>query len=226
MSGPGRAELRRALEAVEGLYSQNLGAHGTSAKSVGWRDAQQQRLRFEKLAQVVDRESSAPITVNDWGCGYGAMFTYLDEVLGPRLSRYRGYDISEDMIRAARQTVKDRRAEFVQDDHVAHVADYTFVSGTFNVRLSASEEIWAEHARDTVLRLYERSKEALSFNMLSTYVDWRAADLFYADPGEWFDFCKRELSRYVTLIHDYPLYEWTMLVRREADDPCAGASSA
>ncbi len=26
-------------------------------------------------------------------------------------------------------------------------------------------------------------------------------------------FCKREISPYVTLVHDYPLYEWTMPVR-------------
>jgi len=34
-----------------------------------------------------------------------------------------------------------------------------------------------------------------------------------ADPRPFFDFCMRELSPNVTLLHDYPLQEWTILVR-------------
>ena len=40
--------------------------------------------------------------------------------------------------------------------------------------------------------------------------------LFYADPGELFDHCKRRYSRWVALLHDYGLYEFTILVRKEA----------
>ena len=46
-------------------------------------------------------------------------------------------------------------------------------------------------------------RRGLAFNLLTTYVDWRKDDLYYADPGRYFDFCRRELSRYVTLVHDY-----------------------
>ena len=35
-----------------------------------------------------------------------------------------------------------------------------------------------------------------------------------ADPLEAFDRCKRTYSRFVTLLHDYPLYEFTIIVRR------------
>jgi hypothetical protein len=37
--------------------------------------------------------------------------------------------------------------------------------------------------------------------------------LFYADPCEFFDLCKRRYSRNVALAHDYDLYEFTLLVR-------------
>jgi hypothetical protein len=39
-------------------------------------------------------------------------------------------------------------------------------------------------------------------------------DLYYADPLFFFDYCKTRFSRFVTLIHDYPLYEFTILVRK------------
>ena len=55
--------------------------------------------------------------------------------------------------------------------------------------------------------------KALAFNLLSTYVDWQEPHLFYGDPLFWFDHCKRNYSRQVALLHDYPLYEWTIVVR-------------
>ena len=52
--------------------------------------------------------------------------------------------------------------------------------------------------------------------MLSTYsdVERRRADLYYADPHMVFDYCKRTFSPAVALLHDYPLYEFTILVRK------------
>jgi hypothetical protein len=44
-------------------------------------------------------------------------------------------------------------------------------------------------------------------------VDWKQDDLYYGDPLFFFDHCKRTFSRTVTLLHDYPLYEWTIHVR-------------
>ena len=53
------------------------------------------------------------------------------------------------------------------------------------------------------------------FNALTSYsdADKRRDDLYYADPLHWFDYCKRKHSRFVTLLHYYPLYEFTVLVR-------------
>jgi SAM-dependent methyltransferase len=94
--------MSEALSEVADLYSDNLDAHGVSPMSVGWRDEAQQRLRFEKLAAVIDRETRQQgFTVNDLGCGYGAMFGYLDQLGAPRLEQYIGYDISQKMLAAA-----------------------------------------------------------------------------------------------------------------------------
>jgi len=48
-------------------------------------------------------------------------------------------------------------------------------------------------------------------------VDWKQDNLYYGDPFLFFDYCKRNISRYVSLLHDYPLYEWTIIVRKEVD---------
>jgi hypothetical protein len=207
-------ELPDALAGVEALYTANLAEHGTTSASVGWPDADAQLLRFDKLAYVI--EVLAPqdeITVNDWGCGYGAMFRYLDERPDVRLGGYAGYDISADMLDAAQTYVDDARARWIQNAHVTEAADFTFVSGTFNVRMDAGDEAWRSYIEKTLLELAARSQRGLAFNLLTTYVDWRKDDLFYADPAHFFAFCRENLSRYVTLLHDYPLYEWTIAVR-------------
>jgi SAM-dependent methyltransferase len=207
-------ELSDALAGVEALYTANLAEHGTTSASVGWPDAAAQRLRFDKLAHVIAADPPAgEVTINDWGCGYGAMFPYLDQRPDIRLGGYYGYDISADMLAAARAFVDDPRATWVHGADVTETADYSFVSGTFNVRMRASEEAWKGHIEDMLRELAQHSRRGFAFNLLTTYVDWRQDDLFYADPTHFFRFCRENLSHYVTLLHDYPLYEWTIAVR-------------
>ena len=63
----------------------------------------------------------------------------------------------------------------------------------------------------------ERSRQGIAFNMLTSYSDWTSPKLYYADPLQVFDRCKRELWRDVALLHDYGIYEFTMLVRFDVD---------
>lgn len=208
--------LAEALEGVSRLYTQSLQEHGLAPKAVGWRDEATHRLRFERLAQLIDLRPGGPrFSVNDLGCGYAAMFSYLDALPGGRLAGYYGYDISDEMLAAARRAVTDSRAVFIKSESPTHEADYSFVSGTFNVKLESSNEVWGDYVRETLLALAAKSRRGMAFNLLSTYVDWKQDHLFYADPLAFFDFCKRNISRYVSLLHDYPLFEWTILVRKE-----------
>jgi SAM-dependent methyltransferase len=205
-----------ALEGVRRLYENSLAVHGLTSKGVGWKDIASQLLRFEKLAQLFDeRDTGRPISVNDLGCGYGAMFHYLAALPTVRLARYNGYDISDEMLRAAQDTVADPRADFMNSPKLTLSADYSFVSGTFNVKLKATDLEWTEYIKETLANLSAYSTRGFAFNLLTTYVDWKQENLFYADPFFFFDFCKRNFSRYVSLLHDYPLYEWTIIVRKD-----------
>ena len=214
-----KGELEAALDGVARLYGRSLGDHGLTSKGVGWKTEGEQLLRFEKLCAVLDRRGgdggAQGVSVNDLGCGYGAMFRYLDGLLGARLAAYHGYDISDEMLSAARRSVADPRAEFVKAGRAVREADYSFVSGTFNVKQGASDEVWAAYVREMILNLAAHSRRGFAFNVLSTYVDWKQENLYYADPLAFFDFCKREVSPYVALLHDYPLYEWTICVRKK-----------
>ena len=200
------------LSGVARLYEDSLEKHGTAPMGVGWRDTETHDLRFDKLASVIGGEPA--ITVNDLGCGYGSLHGYLTGT-GRTIDRYRGYDISEKMLAEARQALpNDSSVELKAAPLLDAEADYSFASGIFNVRLDRSEEDWREHILATLSNMDAYSARGFAFNLLSTYVDYREDHLYYGDPLYFFDYCKRQFSRYVTLLHDYPLYEWTITVRK------------
>jgi SAM-dependent methyltransferase len=209
-------EADKYLNKVEKLYTKNWQSYGSDSRSVGWKDEKGQNLRFHKLVQVIEeRNDITEITVNDYGCGYGAMFKYLDKLPNIRLTKYYGYDISKEMLTAAGQYVNDERAQFINSKYISFNADYSFVSGTFNVRFDASGDVWREFIEETLLKMGGMSKRGFAFNLLSIYVDWQEQHLYYGDPHYFFDFCRTRISKYVSLLHDYPLYEWTICVRAE-----------
>jgi hypothetical protein len=87
-------------------------------------------------------------------------------------------------------------------------------SGLFHVKLDAPDVEWGAFVRQTLRRMWERSREAIAFNLVSDHVDYRAPALWYAPAGEMLDFCRRALSRWVVVRHDYPLHEHTLYVYR------------
>jgi SAM-dependent methyltransferase len=200
------------LRDVAAYYTGKMRDHGPTARGVDWNSTESQMLRFEQLVKVCD--PATRFTINDYGCGYGALVDYLDtcdvEV------RYAGYDISEAMIAQARARHKGRgRCEFFTDETHLGQADFSVASGVFNVRLGFSDDQWKTYMVHVVHRLALLSRQGFAFNALTSYsdADHLRDDLFYADPLFWFDHCKRRYSRRVSLLHDYPLYEFTIVVR-------------
>jgi hypothetical protein len=60
----------------------------------------------------------------------------------------------------------------------------------------------------------ELSRRGFAFNVLTKYSDPERMrpDLYYADPLFLFNYCKKSFKS-VALLHDYPLYEFTILVK-------------
>lgn len=209
------AAVRLAPIAV--LYDLRLRQHGTTARGVYWRNEEGQRLRFEVLLGVVDlADEKGGITVNDLGCGYGAFFDHIAPLPFMRGSRYVGYDISEGMVREAAHRIDDPRATFQQALRATQEADYSFVSGTYNMKLDERDRDWAHYVEESLKDLWGRTRKGLAFNMLcATTKARKERDLFYADWRVFRDFCTSELSPHVTVVRDYPLAEWTMYVHRD-----------
>jgi cyclopropane fatty-acyl-phospholipid synthase-like methyltransferase len=199
--------------AVSEYYTNKLKQFGTTPAGVDWNSKQSQELRFEQLSKVLPVEADAEISVLDYGCGYGAMYEYLKQRY-PNLA-FVGYDISEEMINSCKQRYGESAKWTSQASELVPV-DYVVASGIFNVRMNFSDSQWLSYILETLDTMNEFGQKGFSFNVLTSYSDkeYMRGDLYYADPLSLFDQCKTRYSRFVTLLHDYPLYEFTILVRK------------
>ncbi|MBI2841615.1 MAG: class I SAM-dependent methyltransferase [Acidobacteria bacterium] len=201
------------LAEVAAYYSATLAAHGETPLGVDWNSEEGQKLRFGQLSKVIhDHEG---VSVNDLGCGYGAFLDYMSSCYGS--FAYTGCDVSADMIHAARKlNVHRTNARFVVAAEPPEFADFGIASGIFNVRLGFTDSEWREYLEATIGVLDRTSRRGFAFNCLTSYsdADKRRENLYYADPCALFDLCKKRFSRHVALLHDYGLYEFTILVRK------------
>lgn len=207
-----RENHRNLLDQVNEYYSQKIKKYGATHKGVDWNSQESQNLRFDQLLRIIgeDRECS----VIDYGCGYGAMASYIRN--RGYTGHYIGFDISEAMIKAAReQQSKLQNCSFVADAASLDIADYTIASGIFNVKQQIPNDQWQTYIVDTIHIMAEHSRKGFAFNMLTSHSDKNKVrpNLFYGDPCIFINHCISKYSRHVTMLHDYDLYEFTISVR-------------
>lgn len=201
------------LDRVRQYYSDKIETHGATPRGVDWNSLGSQEMRFEQLLEICDRTRA--FSINDYGCGYGALVEYMTD--RGYAFHYRGFDISAQMIAKARELHGGlEHCQFFTDESRLTAADYTVASGIFNVKLQTSGEEWEGYLLHTLGRIAELSEKGFAFNLLTKYSDrdLMRPDLYYADPLFLFDYCKKNFSRLVSLLHDYPLYEFTILVKK------------
>lgn len=209
-----RANKTELLNKVATYYAEKLAEHGDTPRGVDWNGEESQTIRFEQLCKVIDSKSST-FSLNDLGCGYGALLDYLR---GKHSAcTYLGVDVSHEMISAAeRRHATVPQVRFITSTEPDQLADYGLASGIFNVRLGRTDAEWFDYLQATLDVLDRTSRLGFAFNCLTSYSDEdkKRDYLYYADPCRLFDLCKLRYSRQVALLHDYGLYEFTILVRK------------
>lgn len=194
-------------------YTDKLRTFGPTAKGMDWRDESSQFMRFEQLLRNCDVKNIR--SLNDFGCGSGALLQYLRaKNIDPA---YTGVDWCADMVETARSiNTGYPNSTFVLGDRFPGPSDFTVASGVFNVRLDFPANQWTKFVESVLVHLNDSSLRGFAFNMLTSYSDpdKMRPDLFYADPAIYFDYCRRNFSKYVSLFHDYPLYEFTITVNK------------
>jgi len=203
----------KIIHQVNQYYSKKIIENGATAQGVDWNSTESQELRFEVLSNVINADEN--FSVLDYGCGFGSMYDYFKKKYFQ--FHFTGLDISEEMIReAVKRNAGNKNSAWITTLNANALFDYVIASGIFNVKLNNSNKEWETYMKEIIHKINTHAKKGFSFNVLTQYSDkeFMKDYLYYADPLFLFDYCKKHFSRNVALLHDYNLYEFTIIVRR------------
>ena len=193
-------------------YETRFQEHGYSYKTLGWGSEETQHLRFEVLADIADLTGRS---VCDVGCGFGDLYPYLTSRYGK--VAYHGIDLSQVLLDVGAKRHPD--ATFERRDILANPLpggsyDYVMASGLLNFK----QENHIDYLTKMVESLFSACSQGLAVNFLSSYVDYELEKDFHFSPEAGFALARR-LTRWVTLRHNYPLYEFTLYLYRSPVPP-------
>ena len=197
------------------LYSR----YKDSPLSLQHNSLEQQQKRFKLLSKYI----KSNYDVFDLGSGLGDFYQYLRG--NSKFSgHYTGMDLVKEFIqRSEVKFAENSLTTFINANFLEFVDlpifDYAIICGTFNNYIPGIDSY--EYLYKTLSRLYSHVRKGISFNLLSTFVSYEDENLCYFNPLDVFKYCKKELTPFVSIKHDYILsdegypYEFTIYLHRE-----------
>ncbi|MDP1884924.1 trans-aconitate 2-methyltransferase [Polaromonas sp.] len=199
---------------IERYYSQKVLAHGATALGVDWTCQPTQELRFVQILKLCDFRQ--PFSLNDVGCGYGALLAFLAKRHRGAKVDYLGTDLSQAMIDQAKPSPRPSiRSQFVVTGGIPRVADYSVASGIFNVKLNQPTARWTLFIQQMLAGMHAASRLGFAVNFLAPPgPDMQAIpELYRVSPDVWIRHCERQFGAKVELVEGYGMREFTLIVR-------------
>lgn len=214
-------EMDQLLGRVEQYYSKKILTYGPTPLGVDWSCVPTQEMRFVQLMKVCDFDG--PISINDIGCGYGALLAFLGKRHRRKTIDYLGLDISPAMVSHAQKRWKKRaHAAFEVASSGFRLADYAVASGVFNVKLNQPLGLWEQMVAHTLNEMNAASQRGFAVNFLAPMPDGTPyiPELYRVPSEVWCGYCQQTLGAQVELITGYGLREYTLLVCKPSSSAC------
>lgn len=205
-------------ETLKRHYEKRLKEFGPNARGMDWPNEEDLSKRFQVLSSIVSTDE--PVSLLDMGCGVGLLIDYLQHQGRISNIRYRGIDISEDMIEVAKSRHPDMdfvAQDVLKDPLTTGSVDYIVMNGVLTEKQDMTQQEMVSFAEALLEHLFGVCKKGLSFNVMSSHVDWTREDLFHWPLDEIVGFLVRSCSRHIRIYMDYGLYEYTVHVKKEPD---------
>ena len=189
------------------LYNKRFEEYGNDIKTVGWGSEKDQFLRFDVLFRNINPTGKR---ILDVGCGLGHIINYLDKKTEGKYD-YTGIDIAQKLISEAKKNHDSKNRKF-------HNSDIFSVEGDFDIivmsgALSHKRKGIMDYSFKSLKKMFEMTNEFVCVNFLSKYVDFELDKNQHYFPEDIF----RETKKYckkINLINDYPLYEFTIQLKK------------
>lgn len=207
--------LQKIEQELKLYYTQKIDCPD-GATQMGWKNRWAQEIRFIQLLKILEGEVS--FTINDLGSGNGSLLRFMLQYLPDKSFEYTGYDILPEMIAEANKLNPGYENNFavIRSAQEIKTADYTLASGILNLKYNVPDDEWLSFIHETIASMWAKSNKGVAFNCLTSYSDkeFMQPELYYTDPLALFDFCKKNYTRHVALLHDYREYDFTILLRK------------
>ena len=214
---PADPVLQTIHRSIAAYYSERVRRFGATPAGVDWTCVASQHMRFVQLVRLCSE--SVRFSLNDLGCGHGALLALLEERYAGRTVDYLGVDLSAAMVwRARRQWRGYDGIRFVEGSIAPRQADYAVASGLFNVSLDHPIAVWEAFIGATLGGLAATSRQGFAVNFLLPPPPGLRAKpgLYTTAPEPWAEYCRRCFNAEIETIGDYGLREFTLIVRPEA----------
>ena len=194
-------------DALVGLYESRYHELGRDVRSLGWNTIDDQQLRFRVLSQIADLSNAS---VCDIGCGFADLLPFLRERFDD--VTYTGVDVTPSFITEAKGRFPE--ASFhcldILEGPFTERADYFLLSGALNYRVADNERLTC----GMLEKMFSLANKGVAVNFLTSLVNFERPLNFHHDPMVTFGWA-RQLTKWVTLRHDYPLWEFTLYLHKE-----------
>lgn len=190
---------------IQERYKNRLLQHGPGIKALASGTEERRKIRFGILTDLGIREGSS---VLDVGCGLADYYAHLKEK-GINV-QYTGIDIVPELIKlacAAHPDIDLHIRDLQENPFQESSFDYVVCSQVFNLRLEEGKN--DALVKDMLRLMFKIARRGVAIDLLTSYVDFQQDELYYYRPEEIFSYAK-QLTRRVTLRHDYPLFEFCL----------------
>ena len=214
LTPPGDGGLAEIYADIASYYSAKIARFGTTPAGVDWTCQPTQEMRFVQLLKLCDFAS--PFSLNDFGCGYGALIAYLDRRHGDCAVDYLGIDVSPAMVRRARRLWRGRgNVAFALGHTSPRTADYALASGIFNVALDQPRHDWERFIAASLDELHRSTRRGFAVNFMKLPAGATGRHgLYTTDTASWARYCASRFDAAAEVRDGYGLMEFTLIVRK------------
>ncbi len=152
---------------LNSIYSRRLASCGTKPEGVFWQNKSSQIARFESLLSLLKKVSpNAMPSLADVGCGYGAMFEFIQKTPRYQKFSYQGVDINQTMIATCKRDFSNQSDLFSVGSCPNHLVDFSLFSGTYNLCYTSNTQLWTDYIFSNLKSCWQRSRYGLIINFL------------------------------------------------------------
>ena len=173
---------------IKSAYARRFKEKGAHAEGVFWSSQVSQTARFEQvLANMKAEFGSARFCLADIGCGYGALFHYIQSKPAWHLIDYSGVDITPEMVSYCKRKHPSHEHRFSLGRQPKHPVDFAVFIGTFNLCHTDDYELWEDYIMRQLAISWVCVRYGLILNITSLEIAKINNQIFYVSPEAFAD---------------------------------------